>query len=300
MGRPGNAGHWPYPLEKGLGTLISGRPGTWNQRQNAGSCGRVENFRVDCPVPKQIALMPPDEDLLSLSNRLFATSEILKRPEVASPLAALARVAEGVADSWSGSWLGYHSRFYYEGLQPVPPGARFSKEWGTKDSWPIPGTIGNWIEYSFDFVRQHIEKEAGSPDLGFLEKEAISADEQFDAMKAQVLSRLSQAANDNPNDAFVKKLLESTEKLRTFDAADFVRAYEPKGKQMSRDMLAIEAGFETPPHFSVLADVAAIRSPFEASAKLAKLAQQAGSHLSRVVKQSEREERIGTNGSVLI
>jgi hypothetical protein len=34
-------------------------------------------------------------------------------------------VAGEVAKSWSGSWLGYHSRVYRSGLRPAPPGAHF-------------------------------------------------------------------------------------------------------------------------------------------------------------------------------
>ncbi|MFC1885852.1 hypothetical protein ACFLZM_02195, partial [Thermodesulfobacteriota bacterium] len=64
-----------------------------------------------------------------------------------SELDKVIRVAEEVGKSWSGSALGYHSRVYYKNLVPVPPGARFNKEWGFKDSWPINDTVGDWVEF---------------------------------------------------------------------------------------------------------------------------------------------------------
>lgn len=39
--------------------------------------------------------------------------------------------AEKVAKSWSQSWLGYHANVYYRDLNPPPPGAVFSKAWGS-------------------------------------------------------------------------------------------------------------------------------------------------------------------------
>ena len=55
------------------------------------------------------------------------------------------------AKSFSGSWLGYHSRIYYKDFQPPAPGANFSREWGMKQAYG-EGTRGEWGEYAYDDV----------------------------------------------------------------------------------------------------------------------------------------------------
>jgi hypothetical protein len=67
----------------------------------------------------------------------------------------------------------------------------------------------------------------------------------------------------------------------------------PKGKVMSRDINATQAGFMTPPHIFVMAKVNAIRSPFTACDELGKLARRVASHLENLEKRQRREARIG-------
>jgi hypothetical protein len=67
----------------------------------------------------------------------------------ARPLDKMIKAAEEAGKSWSGSWWGYHSRVYYKDLRPVPPGARFSKEWGFMDTHFFKETVGEWAEYEF-------------------------------------------------------------------------------------------------------------------------------------------------------
>ena len=64
---------------------------------------------------------------------------------------------------------------------------------------------------------------------------------------------------------------------------------------MSRDSVAIQAGLQTPPHFSVLAEVHAIQSPFIACEELAKINRKAASHLQNIEKYKSKSERIGIN-----
>lgn len=59
-------------------------------------------------------------------------------------------------------------------------------------------------------------------------------------------------------------------------------------------MPAAEKGLQTPPHFSILAHVNAIRQPFKACCNLSKVVRRAASHLENEEKESVRDQRIGT------
>jgi hypothetical protein len=76
----------------------------------------------------------------------------------------LRSVTDRFARSSSGSWLGYQSRVYYRDFQTPKAGHNFSSEWG-RDSFHGEGTVGDWIEYTYEAVIDAMEVEAGSPDL---------------------------------------------------------------------------------------------------------------------------------------
>lgn len=82
------------------------------------------------------------QELLEIADRLEGLSERAAQPEIRQPLERLEEASNRVGRAWSGSWLGYHARIYYKALQPPPIGARFSPEWGMKDSYPIEATVG--------------------------------------------------------------------------------------------------------------------------------------------------------------
>jgi len=106
-------------------------------------------------------------------------------------LERLIDAAKEVGKSWSGSWLGYHSRVYYKDLKPVPPGARFSKEYGLMDTRFIRATTGEWVEYSFDDVVDAIHRIAGSVNLDGYRSLATEARTCFDESQSQLLSAVS-------------------------------------------------------------------------------------------------------------
>src|SRR5437899_3200763 len=89
----------------------------------------------------------------------------LEAPQVSAALSALEESANTVGKAWSGSWFGYHSRVYYQGLRPPPPGAHSSSEWGFDEAFGM-GTRGNWEEFDFDAVKSEVIRRAGNPDLG--------------------------------------------------------------------------------------------------------------------------------------
>jgi hypothetical protein len=83
----------------------------------------------------------------------LSSSELFKIANTLNPFVecdsdeanALIKSATKIAKSWSGSWLGYHSRVYYKNFETPPVGAVFSQEWGLIDS--SMGTKGVWREF---------------------------------------------------------------------------------------------------------------------------------------------------------
>jgi len=207
----------------------------------------------------------------------------------------LEEASSQVGKSWSGSWLGYHSRVYYRDLQPPPPGAHFSQEWGLmRQVHFLQETRGDWVEYDFDNVRDAIFDMAGNPDLKPIEELAEKTEKIFEDSRSEIISLLTTTL-DERDDAFLVKLKKDAEGVKVFSHSDYVKYYCPTGQIMTRDMVAAGQNFRTPPHISVAAEVMAIRSSANGCESLAKVAKQAASHLAKRERYGRKRQEIGTN-----
>lgn len=228
---------------------------------------------------------------IQLADKLAALADEVPSKQ----LGDLEDSAEEVGRAWSGSWLGYHSRVYYADLEPIPPGARFSIEWGLKELYANIGSVGHWEEYDFESLVAEIKQRSKIKDLKALASAAKNVAEAFEDAQAELLSVLTPISTDHESDKFLSDLVEKIRKERVFSYNDFIHAFRPKGQQMSRDMVAIQAGLETPPHFSVLAEMGAIKSPYTSCANLSKWARRVASHIENLTKKEIAAERVGTN-----
>lgn len=235
------------------------------------------------------------EELFETARKLEAASERVNSEEIANPLAALKEAADNVARSFSGSWLGYHSRVYYDGLVAKPPGANFSQEWGLDDlSFASLGSRGDWREYDHQAVVDYIHDLAGDPDLESARDAAKRAAEYLDDAKSGVISILSSELDDKP-DAFLSKLKEDLEKIGPLSVNEVVNLWRPKGSIMTRDMIAMGQGTMVPPHIEVLAEIASIQHSFGACKAAARISKKAASHLERQSQKKSAAARLGTN-----
>lgn len=235
------------------------------------------------------------DDLFKIADSMDAKAKSIEDNGFKKPLQSLIDAAELVGRSWSGSWLGYHSRVYYAGLADPPTGARFSQEWGMMDTLAIQDTVGDWREYRSDDVIEAISQEAGNPDTTQQKNTSKAIASELEDAQSNALSLLSSVIEFRKDDKFLKDILEKVEGMKIYGASDFVEVMRPKGQVMSRDMPAIQAGLHTPPHISVLANVHAIQYPFTACEELSKLSRRAASHLQNQEKHKTKSERIGTN-----
>lgn len=233
-------------------------------------------------------------EILEIADTLERSSERFKSRH-GDTLRAVMEAATAMQRSWSGSNLGYHAFVYYGDLQPRPPGAQFSAEWGLRDmSLTGMGSRGDWHEYPPEVVKGAIYDDAGNPNLDATELDSSNLAKLVMDSRDTLVSELSVAA-DASGDEFIGKLRGEAEKIKGADARSLSMAMLPRGQMISRDMNAVTAGLQVAPHQEVVARTAALQIPADLADQLSKIARKAGSHMERKKKSGQRERRIGTN-----
>ena len=209
-----------------------------------------------------------------------------------SSLNALIDAQASVGKAWSGSWIGYHSRIYYDGLMPPPPGANFSSEWGM-DSLYGRGTSGDWAEYSFESVYQEIYRMAGDPDLT-KEKVFFSEGVKIFTKVKKELEIILTVVSEATGEAFYKTLLSELSKIKLMKESGFISYVRPKNHS-TRDSLALSQGIITPPHLKVWAECLSIKAPASACDSLLVLMRKAFSFSQRQSIKMKQVSMVGTN-----
>lgn len=234
------------------------------------------------------------QELYELAERLSAAASVGDDERFSKPVEDLRSVAERVGRASTGSWLGYHASVYYDGLNPPPPGAHFSQEWGLTASWPIEGSVGDWVEVERQAVIDAIHARAGHPDLHFARNAAKDVETIFAAAKSEILS-IIHTELARRSDSFLEKLKDEVEKLELATASDVREYFRPKGHVMTRDMTAMGQGTRVPPHIIPLSEAMAFQHSIGVCRKGADAARKAASHVERQKRQATRAERVGTN-----
>lgn len=238
--------------------------------------------------------MTAHEELFQLVEPLSAAASGIERKEISQPLAALRAAVTEVEWSFSGSWLGYHSRVYYENFQTPPPGAHFSQEWGLMDTLASLGSVGRWREYPAEEVKQHVLRLAGNPDLSAAETAADSADDVFNHAKAEITSIFQTELEGGP-DGFIQSLNEQLQALEALSPAKVAERLNQRGQVMTRDTIVLGQGTQLPPHIAIKAQYRALEHSFAICKAAADIARKGASHLERKSRRRVRESRVGTN-----
>ena len=234
------------------------------------------------------------EELFKFARMLDDAANAGDADNIVQPLSAIENAANQVNRSFSGSWLGYHSRVYYDGLVPAPPGAHFSPERGLQRmAVPRLGSRGEWREFDPETVKSHIYAVAGKPDLDPARGVARVALSLFDEAKSAAISILEIEIESRP-DAFLARLKEELGQLVPMSKRVFEQGWSPKSWR-SRDSVATGQGVQVPPHIDVLSDIASIRHSFRICKAAADISRKAASHLERRNRRKMATDRIGTN-----
>jgi predicted nucleotide-binding protein len=218
------------------------------------------------------------DELSAITTESLALSQQLNNNDFCSIVEEITVKVELASKAWSGSWLGYHSRVYYQDLQPIPPGARFDLSSGLQER-PFGGdTIGKWCEYTFDDIYDTLLSIIPESTYESFVNAAKEAKEKVDDLQQNLLSILDVLAASS-NDTYFENLLEKTKKTSPISARLFQKACRPTGQFMSGDHVAIQAGAQTPPHIALLAQIKSLESPFTVAAEISKISNQAQRHL---------------------
>lgn len=223
-------------------------------------------------------------------------SRILERfepPEISDSIEILQDAVNEAGKSWSGSWLGYHSCIYYDQLKPVPPGARFSQEWGLLNRYSNE-TRGEWREYSFDTVYDSLKSVATPLSLEKLEKLTTDIDEAVTDLREELISIIFSCLA-NGEDEYLIRLKEEAEECKVLSSAQWIDYLRPTGNFMSRDMVAIQSGIKTPPHIFLQAQLLAVQSPARAVESLKRIATRLSLHLTNKSRAYMHSSQPGTH-----
>jgi len=220
------------------------------------------------------------DDLRAAATRLESIAAEGEADKIAEVARSATEACSRVAEAWSGSWFGYHSRVYYADFAPPPPGARFSSEWGFNQAFSN-ATRGDWREYRYEDVIASIEAIGGNHDLTPVEEYAKRARSSLDQERGTVISILS-AALTLQDDTFVREGLDEAKALKPFTQSDVVRIQRPSGTLMSRDTAAMSAGLIAPAHIAYLGGIVEMTDPGRRCGELAKLANRMAEHLDRI------------------
>ena len=213
----------------------------------------------------------------SLKTQCDDIEAAYSQSDVVDSIAKFNEAAEDAGKAWSGSWFGYHSRVYYNNLEPVPPGARFSQEWGFLDRYSS-GTVGEWREYEFDGLYDAITSIETTKTLKQLRELAKNSKETLDELRENVIS-IIESTLAGGDDTYLDRLKKDVISCVAHSSSDFVNYLRPSGKFFSRDMVALQAGLQTPPHICVQAELFAIESPKNSAVSLRKASQRLAKHL---------------------
>lgn len=158
----------------------------------------------------------------------------------------LSQAGSKVAESWSGSSLGYHSELHYGDFERPPLQARFNPEWGG-----IHGLPEGWRARSADEVRERIEQ-LGGADFSSVEKETECIINETKALHAEIVTELSglHAAAGLDREKELLGKIERFEWGKTI--GDYMEANWSTGFY-SRDSRAISEGTRVPAHLYFMA-----------------------------------------------
>jgi hypothetical protein len=191
-------------------------------------------------------------DLSQIADAAAQLLTCIRDKALQKPLDALRRSAQNAARAWSGSNLGYHATVYYADLQPKPPTAQFSAEWGLEDRWPVHSPDPYWSIMDSQAVIDEIVSRAGGYDLKLIDAQLAPMRAAIGDLKENAVSALS-AVLSTTSDDFLQNKLQEIRKLEAADPHTVALLLLPKGQIFTRDTLALTQGLHVAPHQSVSA-----------------------------------------------
>lgn len=239
------------------------------------------------------------DELNKIAGRLEQAESPINGLAAKQGLGALEQAIRKVESAWSGSWLGYHARVYYEELQVPPAEAKFSNDWGllTGDGVEGKGSEGAWCKYRRQDVIDAIWQNAGKPDLTAIRRASNAASAVFGESMAKLQPLMTSILARKGKEDVLTGLARKISGMSIYREENFIRDWSPNILPASKDTTAIGEGLQVPPHVTVKAEIWVIRHPFMLCGELAKTTRWLASHLATLAKQAEDAKRAATEKS---
>jgi hypothetical protein len=220
------------------------------------------------------------DELLRVANDTAEALAQARSPALQKTLSALRKAADQAKRAWSGSNLGYHATVYYVDLQPAPPDAQFSPEWGLMDRWPTHQPDPGWSVMDHQAVFDELVRLAGNPDIETLTAKLASLRDTFSRLKERAISLLS-VGHTKARGSFLDRKFTQIVSLEVTDPQSIENTLIETGAGWSRDSTAVTQGHRVAPHQSLIAIDLSATSALNGLDTLEKATREAASHLQR-------------------
>ncbi len=222
-----------------------------------------------------------------------------------SKLSSVLTLTSKLDESWSGSFIGYQSRVYYNGLQKPPTGAVFNKDWGFNSPFQNLGgyltegmkSIGDWVEYDPEQITDYILNKCDLTKEDLLEEiqKANEVSSIFNDLKSDALSLYySQKKNLPPEDKFLEDLVSKIENSIILSEKQILSVFLPK-QVTSSDNIALQEGIRVPPHINLRVRVAEVIGAYSSCNELHKNIEKLYKHINNLEGKMMREKDAGIN-----
>lgn len=184
-------------------------------------------------------------------------SEFLKQKD--NELSMLLNIASSLNDSWSESWIGFHSNLYFLNFEKPPSWKyRFDSEWGS-----LKGIPEHWVEKNYSEIVSYIESKSEGLSVNEIHNEIIPLVEKIKEIQEFIVTEfIIIQKDDNYSDEW-----DTVQKIENHKwgvpVTTFNQIRIPKNHS-TRDSVALQQGIKTPPHIryenEIYAEVSIIKS----------------------------------------
>ncbi|WDI43240.1 nucleotide-binding protein [Bremerella sp. P1] len=185
----------------------------------------------------------------------------------------------------SGSWLGYHSLVYYEGIERPPSGAFFDRQWGLQDRFSN-STEGDWVKYSHSEIYDYLVAQLGKADFEEILDVAKENAAEIDDLREDLLA-IIEACLSNASDQYLEKVKSQVDKARMVPQEKFCRSIAPPPPPITHDHTAVSGGTVVPPHVTFRASLQSVRTLLEIPQDLAKIARRTNNYLKSKIETKD-------------
>lgn len=158
-------------------------------------------------------------------------------------LCALKEIVSELNNSWSGSWIGFHSNLYIQNFEKIPSWKyAFNSEWGSVNEIPE-----YWQEKNYDDVLSYVNKRAKGLNFKTIFKQVQQKLVEIKRIQ-KILTTDLVILRDNPSFSTEVEVLDKLIKHRWGASVHELNEVTMPKQFMTRDSFALQQGIRTPPH----------------------------------------------------